>query len=207
MREIDPNKTSRARAFQMWIKSPMPMVTITKTFRIDRLVRLSKRKGWKLNVLMCWCIGKTASTIPEFFMLPVDEKLMLFDRLAINVVVKTQNGGINTCDVPYSDDIRQFSEDYLRLTQQVRATDQAYNLGDDYAIIGTSTLSDLEADSFVNQYSGIFNNPFLVWGKYRNGLFKKTLPISFQFHHAQMDGMEAVAFLNGLQKEMESMSV
>ena len=46
---------------------------------------------------------------------------------------------------------------------------------------------------------------FLAWGKYRRGLFKTTLPISFQFHHAQMDGFEAARFLNGLQETINGL--
>ena len=29
--EINPKETSRAMAFELWMKSPMPMVTLTKT--------------------------------------------------------------------------------------------------------------------------------------------------------------------------------
>lgn len=36
--------------------------------------------------------------------------------------------------------------------------------------------------------SGIFNNPFLIWGKYRRRFRKATLTVSFQFHHTQMGG-------------------
>jgi len=45
-----------------------------------------------------------------------------------------------------------------------------------------------------------FTNPFLAWGRYRKGWLKTTLPISFQFHHAQMDGSHAARFLEELQK-------
>ena len=66
-------------------------------------------------------------------------------------------------------------------------------------------MIETELDSIVNQYSGIFNNPFLAWGKWRKGWFKTTLPISFQFHHAQMDGAQAAAFLNFLQQEINDL--
>ena len=56
-------------------------------------------------------------------------------------------------------------------------------------------------------YSELFTNPFLAWGKYRRKFFKTTLPISFQFHHAQMDGFEAARFLNELQKVMDRLKV
>ena len=61
-----------------------------------------------------------------------------------------------------------------------------------------------ELDSIVNQYSGIYTNPFLAWGRYRKGWLKTTLPISFQFHHSQMDGTHAARFLEKLQKTINT---
>ena len=52
----------------------------------------------------------------------------------------------------------------------------------------------------VGMNSGIFNNPFIIWGRYHRGLFKATLPLSFQFHHTQMDGAHAGRFLQRLQE-------
>ncbi|WP_298639249.1 hypothetical protein [uncultured Prevotella sp.] len=39
----------------------------------------------------------------------------------------------------------------------------------------------------------------LMWGSYRRGFFRTTLPISFQSHHVQMDGSHAARFLELLQ--------
>ena len=64
--EINPKDTSRAIAFELWMKSPMPMVTFTKTFDVTRLRKVSRQRGMKFNMLLCWCIGKAASTIDEF---------------------------------------------------------------------------------------------------------------------------------------------
>lgn len=118
MREVDPKTTSRAKAFDLWMKAPMPMVTMTKSYDITHLRRIAKRRGVKLNMLMCYAVVKAASAFKEFYMLPVGDKLMEFDHLAINTIVMTKDGGINTCDIPYSDDIKQFETDYLRLTRE-----------------------------------------------------------------------------------------
>ena len=179
----------------------MPMVTLGKTFDVTRLVKASKKRGIKFNVLICWCIGKAASSIEEFYLLPENGHLYQFDRLAINIVVQNVKGGISLCDVPFSDDIGQFNADYLELTSQVAKTCESSAL-EDYMIVGTSVLPQVELDYLVNQYSGRYNNPFLAWGKYRKGLFKTTLSLSFQFHHAQMDGGHAARFLQLLQDEM-----
>ena len=196
---VDPNETSRAWAFQMWMKSPMPMVTLTKTFDVTQLCKVCKRNGLKFNKLLCWCLGQAASRIDEFYLLPKDGKLYKFDRLAINVIVDNAKGGISTCDVPYSDDFQQFSRDYDTITLECSATCQEI-CDEEAMILGTSAVTGTELDSLVNQYSGIYNNPFLAWGRYRKGWFKVKLPISMQFHHAQMDGGHAARFLESLQQ-------
>ena len=200
-REINPQESCRAEAFTMWMSSPMPMVTLVKTFDVTRLVKVSKKSGVKFNVLMCWCIGRAAKDIKEFYLLPEQGKLYQFDRLAINVIVENSKGGISSCDIPYSDDLQQFNNDYQKLTAQAASECKSTFL-EDYMIIGTSTLVQREIDCIVNQYSGKFNNPFLAWARYRKGWFKTTLPVSFQFHHVQMDGGHAARFLDILQKEI-----
>ena len=203
--EINPQETSRAEAFSLWMTSPVPMVTLVKTFDVSRIIKVSRRTGIKFTVLMCWCLGKAAKDIKEFYILPEQGKLFQFDRLAINIVVQNVKGGISLCDVPYSDDIKQFNADYLELTGQAAKTCKSSAL-EDYMIIGTSALPQTELDCIVNQYSGRYNNPFLAWGRYRKGLFKTTLPVSFQFHHAQMDGAHACHFLDNLQDEINRLS-
>ena len=56
-----------------------------------------------------------------------------------------------------------------------------------------------------NTAISLFNNPFMIWGKYKRGLFKTTLTVSFQFHHTQMDGAHAALFLSRLQAEIDSL--
>ena len=199
--EISPKESCRAEAFELWMSSPQPMVTVVKTFEVGRLRKASRKTGIKFNVLLCWCICKAASSIEELFLLPVPGHLYRYDKLAVNVIVQNKKGGITLCDVPYSEDIRQFNADYMRVTSLAAKTCEGTSL-EDAMIIGTSALPCTELDVIVNQYSGRWNNPFLAWGKYRKGFFRTTLPISLQFHHAQMDGMQAGRFLNNLQEEI-----
>ncbi len=201
MKEVNPKDTKRAQAFEMWMKSPMPMVTVVKTFDVTRLYKESRRTGQKFNMLLCWCIGRAGSQVEEYYLLPKDGRLYQYDRLGINVIVDNAEGGISSCDVPYSDDLKQFSLDYETRTREVVHT--CKDIAEpDAMIIGTSAVVGTELDCIVNQYTGIFNNPFLVWGRYRRHWFKTTLTISFQFHHAQFDGREAARFLNALQTAM-----
>ena len=205
MEELDPKQTRRAAAFELWMKAPMPMVTLVKTLDVTRLVRLSRR-GLKFNMLLCWCIGRAASRIEEFYTLPVGDKLVRYGSLAVNTVVALADGGIATCDVPFSQDLTRFRQDYRTLTAQVRETGAPYDLNGDYMVIGASALPQTEIDGAVNIYAGFYNNPFLVWGKYRKKLRRAVLPISFQFHHTQMDGGHAARFLEDLQEEIRALN-
>lgn len=158
-------------------------------------------------MLMCWCIGHAANPITEFYTLPAGGRLWQYDCLAVNTVVMTSKGEPHLCDIPISEDLHQFNDDYLRLTRQVHDTNEDYLLGEQYMAIDTSALSLCEIDGVVSVYSEMFTNPFLAWGKYQRGFFKTTLPVSFQFHHAQMDGFEAARFLNGLQEAIDKLEI
>ena len=199
--EIQPEESNRAKAFSMWMSSPMPMVTLVKTLDVSRLVKISKRTGMKFTMLMCWCIGKAASQVDEFYTLPEGGRLFRYDKLAINAIVENSKGGINSCDISFSDDLQQFNCDYLMLTKQV-ANECKSSFLEDRMVIGTSAMIQTELDCIVNQYTDQFCNPMVMWGKYRKGLFKTTLPVSFQFHHVQMDGGQAAKFLQRLQEEI-----
>ena len=204
--EIKPQESMRAEAFELWMSSPMPMVTLTKTFDVSNIVKISKRKGLKFNALICWCIVKAASQIDHFYTLPEQGKLYRYNRLAVNVIVNNRKGGINSCDIPFCDDISQFIEAYNALTSQ--ATDECKSsFLEDAMIVGTSAMVHTELDCIVNQYTDKFCNPMVMWGKYRKSWFKTTLPISFQFHHVQMDGGDAASFLDCLQKRICSLRV
>ncbi len=206
MHEINPQETTRAYAFEMWMRAPMPMVTFFKTLNISRLVKLSRKHGLKFNMLMCYCIGRAASGIKEFYMLPVGEKLMQYDTLAVNTIVANSEGEVSSCDVPFSANLSHFNDNYLRLTRQVAATCANHDETESM-VIGTSALAQYDIDGAVGMYSGMFNNPFMIWGKYKRGFLKSTLTVSFQFHHTQMDGAHAARFLDALQHEITHLNI
>ena len=202
--EVNPQDTTRAYAFEMWMNAPMPMVTFFKTLNVSRLVKVSKRRGLKFNMLMCYCIGKAASQVKEFYLLPVGDKLMQYDSIAVNTIVANSKGEVSSCDIPFTEDLAQFNQDYLRLTKQVAESCTDHDLSEGCMVIGTSALAQYEIDGAVGMYSGIFNNPFLIWGKYKRQWWKTMLTVSFQFHHTQMDGAHAARFLTLVQKEIDN---
>ena len=155
-------------------------------------------------MLLDYCIGRAASTVKEFYQLPVGDKLMQYDAVAVNTIVKNKEGEVSSCDILYTESLEEFNLQYLEHTAQVAETCQDRDLADDCMVIGTSAIIDTEIDGAVGMNSGIFNNPFLIWGRYRKKWFRYELPISLQFHHTQMDGAHAGRFLANLQKEIDN---
>ena len=204
-REINPKDTTRASAYELWMNAPNPMVTFFKTLDVTNLIKVSKRKHLKFNMMLDYCIGKAAVGVKEFYVLPVGEKLIQYETIAVNTIVKNNEGEVNSCDILYSDDLETFSQEYMQYTAQVAETGQDRDLSSDSMVIGTSAIIDTEIDGAVGMNSGIFNNPFIIWGKYRKKGFRYYLPISFQFHHTQMDGAHAGKFLENLQNVINRM--
>ena len=86
MREVDPLTTKRWRSWELYHQAPMPMVTIFQTLDITNLMRWQKR-GYKMNMLLCYCIGKAAQCCEEFYLLPQGERMLAYDQIGISVIV------------------------------------------------------------------------------------------------------------------------
>ena len=204
-RIINPKETTRAMAFELWMKAPNPMVTFFKTLDVTNLIRVSRRRGLKFNMLLDFCIGKAAAGVKEFYILPVGDQLIAYDSIAVNTIVKNRTGEVSSCDILFTEDLDAFSREYLEHTARVAQTCKDRDLSENSMVIGTSAIVDTELDGAVGMNSGIFNNPFLIWGRWRKGFFRYTLPISLQFHHTQMDGAHAGRFLENLQQEIRNL--
>ena len=157
-------------AFKLWMQAPNPMVTFFKTLNVTRLVKVSKKRGLKFNMLMDYCIGKAAASVKEFYMLPVNGKLMQYDSIAVNTIVKNSKGEVSSCDIPFSEDLATFNRDYLKYTKIVAESCEDWDLSENSMVIGTSAIIDTEIDGAVGMNSGIFNNPFMILGRFRRKL-------------------------------------
>ena len=203
--EVNTKDTTRAAAYELWMKAPNPMVTFFKTFDVTNLIKVSRKRSLKFHMLLDYCIGRAAVKVKEFYILPVGDKLIQYDTIAVNTIVKNKEGEVSSCDLSYKAELNQFNEEYLKYTAQVAASCQDRDLSENSMVIGTSAIIDTEIDGAVGMNSGIFNNPFIIWGRYRKKWFRYYLPVSFQFHHTQMDGAHAGKFLSNLQDEINNL--
>lgn len=198
-KEINLHDTTRGSQFEIWRNAPNPMLTFVKKLDVTNLVKASKKKNLKFNMLLDYCIGKAALDQKEFYLLPEGDKLMQFDKIAINTIVKNRTGEVSSCDIEFTGDFDRYHHDYMKYTTEVAQSCIDRDLSDECMVIGTSTIIDTELEFAGGMYSGIFNNPFIIWGRYSKHFFRYHLHLSFQFHHTQMDGAHAGRFLKNLQ--------
>ena len=53
------------------------------------------------NADVPWCIGRAASRIKEFHMLPVGDRLIRYDSIAVNTIVANSRGEVSSCDLKF----------------------------------------------------------------------------------------------------------
>lgn len=203
MYEIDPATTPRAASYEAFINAPMPMVSMFQEKDVTRLVKKSK-KGYKYNMLMCYCIGQAAKRMPEMLLQICDKTMLKYDKYAIDVIVGNKNGMLSYCDVPVVDDLEEFNRLYLERTAEcARECKDMYIT--DASIICTSALVKYEIDGIVNLYHTVYDHPFLAWGKYTKKWFRVKQKLSFQWHHVILDGGHACRFMEELQRQFDAM--
>lgn len=201
MYEIDPEMTPRAQSYKDFIVAPMPMVSMFFTKDVTRLVRKSK-KGYKSNMLMCYCIGQAAQKIPEMLYQIRDTTMLKYDKFAIDVIVRNKKGTLSYVDIPVVDDLEEFNRLYLERTKE--CAERSENLYiTDASIICTSALVKYDIDGVVNLYHKEYDHHFLSWGRFTKHWFRYKLKISMQWHHALLDGGHACMFIEELQKQFD----
>lgn len=205
-KEIEPQESRRAEAYGRWMAAPQPMVTFFKTLNVSHLLHIGRKYNYKFQMLMCWCIIRAAAQMEEFYTLPAAETLIQYDSLAVSLVVRTLDGGLHRCEIPLSYSIDLFNRDYLVHTRHVQNTCEDLCCRGERMVIDTVAFPTMALDGIVAPRDGTRLNPSLHWGQMRRGLFRTTLPVSFQFHHAQMDEPHAMVFFDLLQKEINKVT-
>lgn len=85
----------------------------------------------KFNMLLNYCIGRAAVGIKEFYMLPVGDKLIQYDTIAVNTIVKNKKEEVSSCDILYVDNLEIYNKQYLEFTSQVAKTCQDRDLSNE----------------------------------------------------------------------------
>ena len=54
-------------------------------------------------------MAKRRRGVKEFYLLPVKDKLIQYDRIAVNTIVKNREGEVSSCDLVYQEDLVSFN--------------------------------------------------------------------------------------------------
>lgn len=60
--EINPQETTRAEAFELWMNSPNPMVTFFKKIDVTNLVHISRKYNINGSLICCY-VGALAGLL------------------------------------------------------------------------------------------------------------------------------------------------
>ena len=148
-KEVQPKDTTRAAAYELWMKAPNPMVTFFKTLDVTNLIKFSNKKHMKFNMLLDYCIGKAAVSIKEFIYFLLAINLIQYDTIAVNTIVKNKDGKSILVDILYVEDLDVYNKQYLKYTSQAAVNCQDIDLSNDSMVIGTSAIIDTEIDGAV----------------------------------------------------------
>ncbi len=206
---VTPAEAGRELEYNCWMKSKMPMVHITVTLDITRLLRFCKKhKGIPVNAAMCYCIGRAANQVKECHLLIKDEQIIWSDIVNVQTIVKDKEGNLRFCDLPTLDNLEDYAEQYYRLVREVYENCDNH-FEDDRIFVGTSCVSTrVPVDCCVNQWNDSFQNLFLMWGAFKRTFFgRRKLTMTMQFHHVQINGGEVCQYFEILQKEINNLSL
>lgn len=184
------------------------MATYINTLDVTNLVKISKKKHLKFNMLMNYCIGKAAVPIKEFFFLPINDELILqMSHFAVGVMLINKKKELSHCDIEFNDDLETFNRAYLKYTKEVAETSENRYLFGDTIDIQTSAVPGVDMDYAIPMFNGLVALPFMVWFKYKKKGFRYYLTITGQFHCLQMDTIHVGQFFGNLQKEINDLQV
>lgn len=73
----NPKDTIRDAAYELWMKVSNPMVTFFKTFDVTNLIKVSRKRKLKFNMLLDIVLAEQLLVL-----LPVGDKLIQYDTIA-----------------------------------------------------------------------------------------------------------------------------
>ena len=204
---ITPAEAGRELEYDRWAKGVMPMMHVTVTLDFTHLIRYCKKhKEIPVHAATCYCIGRAADKIRECHLLVTDDGFVWSDIINTQTVIKDKKGDLRYVEFAPKETLSEYAVQYRQVIKEAREKCEHHFLGDGICI-GTSCASTrLVIDSCANQYTGDFNNLFLMWGAFRRTFFRRyKLAMTVQFHHVQINGGEICLLFENIQDEINSL--
>lgn len=203
--KVDLENFEGARMYNRFIQEPFPSVCVSGCFDITRLYKI-KKKGHKLNAMLCYCILQAGQNIKEFHYSIKEDGLYYYKNVKTNFVTYGIDGQLYYADCKYFDNFKEFEQEYDRVND-ICQNQCVHYVEDTGAMLSTSAVIDYPFTTFSLGISPTFWDNFLMWGKFEKKFNKVKLNISLRFHHATIDGKHAALFFNELQKQFNEFNL
>lgn len=203
--KVDLNNFKNASMYNRFVKEESPSVCVTGKFDITNIWK-QKKKGHRLNALLCYCVLKAAQNVKEFHYSIKEDGLYYYENMKTNAVVIGKDDLLYYADYKYCETFEEFEQEYKRVNKYCYENCVSF-IEDTGALIGTSAIIGYPFTSVSLDVSKDFWENFIIWGKYEKKFLKKKLNISLRFHHATIDGHSAAQFFNELQKQFNLIKI
>lgn len=191
------------------------------SFRVDITKWLQKNKAaaHPFYLSLLYAFNRAANSVPAFRHRICDGRVIEYDECPASYTVGRSDGTYGYTTVSTQMERSAFLS-LAKALQQQSEQDTALETASPEEVAGFifySCLPNIACTAVLQPWPDrAFSNPMILWGKYTTEpkpemadgtvvfVEKTFLPVTVQFHHALMDGMHISAFLQALEKELDS---
>ncbi len=202
MKAIDLNNWNRRAVFKNFIEYTNPIFSITTKIDVTRLHNHCDYGSFFTDFL--FLISKTMNSSQNMKIRLIGKNPVEYEKIDPSFIVKTNNGSISTCRIPYVEDYNTFKKEVEKGIKKTRDEQrEEFNSIGDNGVFYVSSIPWIDLLSVENAYDysdpDSCSIPRITWGKYvlDNGAWKMAINIST--HHALVDGHHVAQMIENLQ--------
>ena len=207
MREINPQATTRAYAFEMWMQALNPMVTFFKNLDVTNLIRYAKEKGGSTFHAILWAAVKAANSVPELRQRIVGGKIVEYEHCNAGYTVALEDHTFCNCYTESRMSLDAFFVDAAKRQEEAKKHPGFVNPDEEETgLIFTSCIPWLSFTQVIQPAPIPADcNPRIVFGKYIPEGERTLMPLHIQCNHALVDGFHVAEFYREFQQINDSL--
>lgn len=215
---IDMTKYPRLDHFRHFLTMQQPCVSITVQVDITDWLSRLKASGCPFFLSFQYAVVRAANRIPEFRQRIVDDKIVEYDYCNPSYIVSLPDDTYRYCNVNVNQPFAQYlKESRVKQDAALHSEHLEEEEGDVLGLLFISCVPWFNYTEAMMPYpGGSFSNPSFCWGGYRTEKYlaledgrvtekvKTSIPVTFFFNHALIDGIHAGRFFDNLGDELNN---
>jgi len=204
MEYIDLQKCPRKSHFQYFDQAAYPYIELTVQMNVTAFVPYVKDHGFKFSHALLYCFAKGLNEVEEFRYRIVDQSVVKYSRVHVNMTVPIEGERFAFCHIPYKENVRAFLSEAETATRE--AAKQKTLLSDDRLDVAWVScnpwfsFTSMTAPTVDRRMRSI---PVILVGKYTETDGKIHLPVSFKVNHALIDGLHLGKLIHHLENSFK----